>query len=169
MSKLIPSSIVMSRTLVFGMCAVALAALNAADPLLASESLPAHAVPSPPTPDPLAGTLAIAPGATSHDVKADLARMLPPRTDSPTDWHAGLECLHDCGEPRLLAPCVPPPPCYPGCPPAPYDLIGVDGVPTRGPRYRGPCCPRTGTHDDGPFPNVHRIHDRSLDLFYRTK
>ena len=101
--------------------------------------------------------------------KARLATMLPPRTDSPADWHAGVEPLHSCGEPRLLPPCVPPPPCHPANPPRPFDLVGVNGVPTCGPIYRGPCQPRTGTHDGGPLPRMHRLHDRAFDWFYRPK
>ena len=101
--------------------------------------------------------------------RARLEAMLPPRTDSPADWQAGLEPLHSCGEPRLLPPCVPPPPCHPANPPRPFDLIGVAGMPTRGPIYRGPCQPRTGTHDCGPLPRVHRAHDRAFDWFYRAK
>lgn len=140
-----------------------------ADPLLAAPAQPARAVPPPATPDPLAGSMAVAPGATGHLPKGDLASILPPRTDSPADWYAGVEPLHNCGEPRLLPPCVPPPPCHPSFPPEPYDLVGVDGMPTSGPRYRGPCCPRTGTHDNGSLPRVHRLHDRAFDWFYRTK
>ncbi len=120
-------------------------------------------------PDPLANTLPIRPEVTGPSAKSELAKILPPRTDSPLYWRAGLEPLHDCGEPRWLPPCIPPPPCHPSCPPQPFDLIGVDGMPTRGPRYRGPCCPRTGTHDDGPLPRLHRVHDRAFDWFYRTK
>jgi hypothetical protein len=120
-------------------------------------------------PDPLAGTLPISPAVTGPYAKGELASLLPPRTDSPWDWQAGLEPLHACGDPRWLSPCIPPPPCHPACPPQPFDLIGVDGMPTRGPRYRGPCCPRTGTHDDGPFPCMHRLHDRAFDWFYRPK
>ena len=101
--------------------------------------------------------------------RARLEAMLPPRSDSPADWQAGVEPLHACGEPRLLPPCVPPPPCHPSNPPRPFDLIGVAGMPTRGPIYRGPCQPRTGTHDCGPLPRVHRVHDRAFDWFYRTK
>lgn len=124
---------------------------------------------TPLSPDPLAGTLPISPALTGTYARGEIADMLPPRTDSPWDWQAGLEPLHACGDPRWLPPCIPPPPCHPSCPPDPYDLVGVDGMPTRGPRYRGPCCPRTGSHDDGPLPRVHRIHDRAFDWFYRTK
>lgn len=101
--------------------------------------------------------------------RARLEAMLPQRTDSPADWQAGVEPLHSCGEPRLLPPCVPPPPCHPAYPPRPFDLIGVAGMPTRGPIYRGPCQPKTGTHDCGPLPRVHRVHDRAFDWFYRAK
>jgi hypothetical protein len=119
--------------------------------------------------DPLANTPTVAAGVSGRDAGREIEHMLPARTDSPFDWNAGLEPLHFCGEPRWLRPCIPPPPCHPSCPPQPFDLIGEDGLPTDGPRYRGPCCPRTGTHDDGPFPHVHRIHDRAFDWFYRTK
>jgi hypothetical protein len=127
------------------------------------------APPSPVTTDPLSGTLPISPQVTGPYAKGEIASMLPPRSDSAYDWQAGLEPLHQGGEPRWLRPCIPPPPCHPSCPPQPLDLLGVDGIPTRGPRYRGPCCPRTGTHDDGPLPLLHRLHDRAFDHFYRSK
>ncbi len=98
-----------------------------------------------------------------------LARTLPHRTDRPGDWQAGLEPLHRCGDPRWIDPCIPPPPCHPALPPHPYDLVGVAGDPTCGPIYAGPCCPRTGTHDDGPWPRIHRVHDRLFDAFYYPK
>jgi hypothetical protein len=98
-----------------------------------------------------------------------LAALLPPRTDRAGDWSAGIEPLHHCGEPRLLPTCVPPPPCHPACPPAPFDLVGVPGAPTCGPIYRGPCAPRTGSHDGGPLPRIHRIHDRLFDWFYAPR
>ncbi len=162
-------SAAIARTAGLATCILWLGGARADDPLLRAPTVASPAVPPPATPDPLAGTPAIPPGATRKQVRQDIARMLPPRTDSPSDWYAGLECLHDCGEPRLLPPCVPPPPCHPSFPPQPYDLVGVDGMPTAGPRYRGPCCPRTGTHDNGPLPRVHRVHDRAFDWFYRTK
>lgn len=104
--------------------------------------------------------------ATAGDASDTLAKLLPPRTDTPTDWHAPLEPLHDCGEPRVLPPCIPPPPCHPSLPPQPFDLVGARGCPTCGPIYRGPCAPRTGTHDVGPLPRLHRVHDRLFDWFY---
>jgi hypothetical protein len=82
---------------------------------------------------------------------------------------APLEPLHRCGEPRLLPTCVPPPPCHPAEPPRPLDLVGVRGAPTCGPIYGGPCAPRTGTHDDGPLPRLHRVHDRMVDWFYAPR
>lgn len=102
----------------------------------------------------------------SVDASDTLAKLLPPRTDTLADWHAPLEPLHDCGEPRTLPPCVPPPPCHPSLPPQPFDLVGARGCPTCGPIYRGPCAPRTGTHDAGPRPRMHRVHDRLFDWFY---
>ena len=103
------------------------------------------------------------PAATS------IADLLPPRDDSLPDWYAPVEPLHECGEPRLLPTCVPPPPCHPSEPPRPLDLVGVRGAPTCGPIYRGPCAPRTGTHDAGPLPRIHRIHDRMVDWFYAPR
>lgn len=119
--------------------------------------------------DPLKGTEMIDPAKTGVDAEKVLSRMLPERSDSPADWHAGIEPLHFCGEPRLLAPCVPPPPCHPSQPPRPYDLIGVSGTPTCGPIYRGPCEPRTGSHDDSHLPRIHRLHDRFFDWFYTAR
>lgn len=98
-----------------------------------------------------------------------LTMTLPGRSDRPVDWRAGPEALHRCGDPRWIEPCIPPPPCHPSLPPHPLDLVGVPGDPTSGPIYRGPCCPRTGTHDDGRLPGVHRLQDRLFDAFYRTK
>jgi hypothetical protein len=98
-----------------------------------------------------------------------LALTLPPRSDRAGDWQAGIEPLHRCGDPRWIEPCIPLPPCHPAFPPHPYDLVGVVGDPTCGPIYRGPCCPRSGTHDDGPWPRVHGAYDRLFDAFYRTK
>jgi len=51
----------------------------------------------------------------------------------------------------------------------PYDLIGVAGVPSDGPIYRGPCEPRTGTHDNLHFWRLHRLRDRFIDWFYTAK
>lgn len=120
-------------------------------------------------PDPLRGTPEIDPRRTGADAETMLRKMIPPRSDSWADWSAGTEPLHVCGEPRWLPPCVPPPPCHPSLPPRPYDLVGVRGEPTDGPIYRGPCNPRTGTHDDCPHPHARRLHDRLFDLFYMWK
>jgi hypothetical protein len=120
-------------------------------------------------PDPLRGTPLVSPEKTGADADAMLRKMLPPRSDSWADWSSGTEPLHFCGEPRWLPPCVPPPPCHPSLPPQPYDLVGVRGTPTDGPIYRGPCQPRTGTHDDCPHPHLHRLHDRLFDVFYMWK
>jgi len=120
-------------------------------------------------PDPLKGTPRMSPATTGQDASKVLAKMLKPRSDSWADWNAPLEPLHRCGEPRALPPCVPPPPCHPSMPPAPYDLVGVRGTPSGGPIYEGPCAPRTGTHDDCPHPRVHRLYDRFFDCFYMWK
>jgi hypothetical protein len=106
---------------------------------------------------------------TKTSIDEILARTLPLRSDRAGDWLAGAEPLHRCGEPRWIEPCIPLPPCHPSHPPHPYDLVGVAGDPTCGPIYRGPCCPRTGTHDDGPLPRLHRVNDRLFDAFYWTK
>ena len=119
--------------------------------------------------DPLKGTQQISPEKTGQDASQVMAKMLKPRTDSWADWQAPLEPLHRCGEPRALPPCVPPPPCHPSMPPVPYDLVGVQGVPSGGPIYEGPCRPRTGTHDDCPHPHLHRLSDRFFDAFYMWK
>jgi hypothetical protein len=120
-------------------------------------------------PDPLKGTPLMSPETTGQEADKILAKMLKPRSDSWADWTAPLEPLHWCGEPRALPPCVPPPPCHPSMPPAPYDLVGVPGVPSGGPIYGGPCAPRTGTHDDCPYPHLHRLYDRFFDCFYMWK
>jgi hypothetical protein len=120
-------------------------------------------------PDPLRGTPLIAPEVTGRDAEEVLAKMLPGRSDSPYDWYAPVEPLHVGCEPYALPPCVPPPPCHPSEPPQPYDLVGLRGVPSGGPIYRGPCNPRTGTHDHCHFAWYHRLHDRFFDCFYRWK
>ncbi|MFM7185330.1 MAG: hypothetical protein ACKO4Z_11235 [Planctomycetota bacterium] len=117
-----------------------------------------------------ADAVAAATGGTSgRDATATLESLLPPRTDGLHDWTAPLEPLHFCGEPRLLPTCVPPAPCHPALPPNPFDLVGRQGAPTCGPIYRGPCEPRTGTHDGGPLPRLHRVHDRMVDWFYAPR
>jgi hypothetical protein len=131
----------------------------AAEPLVASD-LPL---------DPLAGTKKIDPATTGPDAPSKIESLLPPRTDTAADWYAPLEPLHRCGEPRLLPTCVPPPPCHPSLPPRPFDLVGVRGCPTCGPIYRGPCAARTGSHDAGPHPRIHRVHDRLFDWFYTPR
>lgn len=103
------------------------------------------------------------------DAAQVLERMLPPRSDTPGDWHAPLEPLHRCGEPRLLPDCVPPPPCHPARPPRPFDLVGVAGIPTCGPMYRGPCAPRSGSHAHDHLPWLHGLHDRLFDRFYAPR
>jgi hypothetical protein len=152
--------------------ACAAVAVGTDRPHAATAAEPREPVATAPTPsraDPLAGSPRVAPSATGRDAAALLQSMLPPRTDSPADWQAGPEPLHFCGEPRLLPTCIPPPPCHPSQPPRPLDLVGLPGGRTHGPRYRGPCCPRTGTHDAGPLPRVHRLHDRGFDWFYRAR
>ncbi|MFO0190713.1 MAG: hypothetical protein ACK54F_05620, partial [Planctomycetia bacterium] len=120
-------------------------------------------------PDPLRGTPQISPETTGRDALLVLSKLLPGRSDSPYDWYAPVEPLHVGCEPYALPPCVPPPPCHPSEPPQPYDLVGMRGMPSGGPIYRGPCEPRTGTHDHCHFPWYHRLHDRFIDHFYRWK
>jgi len=119
--------------------------------------------------DPLRGTPLVSPEATGKDAAAILGTLLPGRSDTPYDWYAPVEPLHGPCEPRALPPCVPPPPCHPSEPPQPYDLVGMQGVPTGGPIYGGPCAPRTGSHDDCHFKWYHRLHDRFFDCFYMWK
>mgnify|MGYP006270119057 CR=1 FL=1 len=138
-------------------------AASLADPVPETAAAPAA------TADPLAGTPWIDPAAEGPDAERILASLLPPRSDSPADWSAPLEPLHDCDEPRMLPPCVPPPPCHPALPPRPFDLVGVRGAPTCGPIYGGPCAPRTGSRDDGRLPRLHRVPDRLFDWFYRSR
>ncbi len=120
-------------------------------------------------PDPLKGTPAIKPETTGIDALKVLDTLLPGRSDTPYDWYAAVEPLHQPCEPRALPPCVPPPPCHPSEPPNPYDLVGMAGWPSCGPIYRGPCEPRTGTPHDGMFAWYHRLHDRFFDHFYKWK
>jgi hypothetical protein len=143
-----------------------------AQPLEASEPVDegvAQAAAETAVPDPLKGTPAIKPETTGIDALKVLDRLLPGRSDTPYDWYAPVEPLHQSCEPRALPPCVPPPPCHPSEPPNPYDLVGVTGWPSCGPIYRGPCAPRTGTPHDGMFAWYHRLHDRFFDHFYKWK
>ena len=126
-------------------------------------------LPASPLPDPLAGTPRIDPATTGVDAERIVATLLPPRSDAPRDWVAPLEPLHDCGEPRALPPCVPPAPCHPARPPQPFDLVGVAGVPSCGPIYRGPCEPRSGTRHEGPWRWLASAHDRLVDFFYTSR
>ena len=119
--------------------------------------------------DRLADTPKIDASKTGRDADAILQKLLPPRSDTPADWHASAECLHGPGEPRALMPCVPPPPCDPSQPPQPFDLVGVAGTPSCGPIYRGPCEPRTARHHHGVFAWYHHLCDRMFDHFYRSK
>lgn len=144
---------------------VTLASLGAAESCPAAE--PEGVAVS--TPDPLAGTDRLDPAKTWPVVDETVASMLPARSDTAADWITPLEPLHFCGEPRLLPTCVPPPPCHPALPPQPFDLVGMRGKPTAGPIYRGPCAPRTGSHDCGPCPRAHRVHDRVFDWFYNPR
>jgi hypothetical protein len=120
-------------------------------------------------PDPLRGTPAIKPETTGEDALQVLATLLPGRSDTPYDWYAPVEPLHQPCEPRALPPCVPPPPCHPSAPPQPYDLVGMPGCPSGGPIYGGPCAPRTGTPHHGVCAWYHRLHDRFFDHFYKWK
>jgi len=141
--------------------------------LILTTSLATHpmlfAAPSDPGLNPLRNSPSMAPERTVAESVAMLEQMLPRRTDSPVDWSSQLECLHRPGEPYLLSPCVPPPPCHPSQPPCPSDLIGVRGLPSRGPIYRGPCSPRAGTHDHCRFARASYLYDRFVDFFYTPK
>ena len=119
--------------------------------------------------DRLADTPKVDASQTGRDADAILQKLLPPRSDTSADWYASDECLHGPGEPRALAPCVPPPPCDPSQPPHPYDLVGVHGTPSCGPIYRGPCEPRSARNHHGVFAWYHHLRDRMFDHFYRSK
>ena len=112
------------------------------------------------------------PNQTGFEVPTDatsaslLQELVPNRSDSPADWFAPLERLYQCGEPRILCPLVPPPPCHPALPPAPYDLVGIPGSPSSGPLYEGPCKPRAGSRDHCRWPTLRRLHDSFVDHFY---
>jgi hypothetical protein len=142
---------------------------KSADAAPAGDTKPGSANSRSPDPALAAEKAAIDRVSSKTTIDEILTGALPRRTDRAGDWLAGAEPLHRCGEPRWIEPCIPLPPCHPSHPPHPYDLVGVAGEPTCGPIYRGPCCPRTGTHDAGPLPRVHRVHDRLFDAFYQTK
>lgn len=150
------------------MLLVATTTVDAADIAAALADRPEAAAAALPQ-DPLARTPPVDPATTGPDAERILSSLLPRRSDSPADWFAPLEPLHLPGEPRLLSPCVPPPPCHPAAPPQPFDLVGVQGAPTCGPRYGGPCAPRTGSHDAASLPRLHRVPDRIFDRFYRSR
>lgn len=153
--------------------AVALANLHAAaadlDAKIGRGDGPARPAAAAPTAAPKPAPTPDATPDATPDPSDVLARLLPPRSDTFADWYAPLEPLYHCGEPRLLPTCVPPPPCHPALPPRPLDLVGMPGAPTCGPIYRGPCAPRTGSHDAGPHPRAHRVHDRLVDWFYTPR
>lgn len=119
--------------------------------------------------DRLADTPGADPAKTGQDAETLLQKLLPPRSDTPSDWYAEGGHLYRPGEPCALAPCVPPPPCDPSQPPDPLDLVGVKGVPSCGPIYRGPCEPRSARNHHGPFAWYHHLCDRWFDHFYRSK
>ena len=112
------------------------------------------------------------PNQTDFEVSADataeslLNELVPRRSDTLSDWHPQSDRLYQCGEPRILCPIIPPPPCHPTQPPFHFDLIGDIGTPTGGPLYNGPCCPRAGSRDDYRWPVARRIHDTFVDYFY---
>jgi len=136
-------------------------------------SSPAEAVE---TPSAVTGTIELGaaadPNQTGFEVPADataqslLEELVPSRSDSARDWYAPLEPLYRCGEPRILCPLIPPPPCHPTQPPAAYDLVGVPGSPGSGPLYEGPCKPRAGSRDHCRWPTLRRAHDAFVDRFY---
>jgi len=105
----------------------------------------------------------VSPDATPQSL---LIELVPDRSDSPADWFAPLQRLYQCGEPRILCPLVPPPPCHPTQPPAPDDFVGVPGSPSSGPLYEGPCKPRAGSRDHCRWPTLRRLQDGFVDRFY---
>ena len=116
--------------------------------------------------------LTINPNQTDFEVESNatpeslLSELVPQRSDSPSDWQTHSDALYRCGEPRILCPTVPPPPCHPTQPPMQFDLIGVTGTPTHGPLYDGPCCPRAGSRDGCPWPAARHIRDAFTDYIY---
>ncbi len=105
----------------------------------------------------------VPPDATAESL---LNELIPRRSDALSDWNPQSDSLYQCGEPRILCPIIPPPPCHPTKPPFCFDLIGDTGAPTRGPLYNGPCCPRAGSRNDCRWPVARRIHDTFVDYFY---
>ena len=105
----------------------------------------------------------VPPDATAESL---LNELIPRRSDAISDWNPQPDSLYQCGEPRILCPIIPPPPCHPTKPPFCFDLIGDTGAPTRGPLYNGPCCPRAGSRDDCRWPVARHIHDTFVDYFY---
>lgn len=138
-------------------------------PLPAPQPAPA-AAPTPTTADAApTDTVRVDAARTGRDADSLLQRLLPPRSDEVSDWYPSVECLHAAGEPRSLPPCVPPPPCDPSQPPQPYDLIGIAGVPSGGPIYRGPCEPRSARKHPWFSAWYHQVSDHLFDHFYRSK
>ena len=105
----------------------------------------------------------VPPDATAESL---LKELVPRRSDTLSDWHPQSDRLYQCGEPRILCPIIPPPPCHPTKPPFHFDLIGATGTPTGGPLYNGPCCPRAGSRDDCRWPVARRIQD-NFAITYR--
>jgi hypothetical protein len=116
--------------------------------------------------------LSVNPNQTDFEVAVNatpeslLNELVPQRSDSPSDWQTYSDALYRCGEPRILCPAIPPPPCHPTQPPLLFDRVGNIGTPTHGPLYNGPCCPRAGSRDDCPWPIARHIQDTFTDYFY---
>ena len=105
----------------------------------------------------------VSPDATAESL---LNELVPRRSDTLSDWNPQSGRLYQCGEPRILCPNIPPPPGHPTQPLFHFDLIGDTGIPTGGPLYNGPCCPRAGSRDEYRWPVARRIHDTFVDYFY---
>lgn len=110
------------------------------------------------------------PNAIPYPPLEQIAPVLPPSTEShfhkefPFLEAAGRrDCLYSNCEPRWICPRQLPAPCDPTQPQHPYDLIGVMGIATNGPRYTGPCKLRS---DDPCTPAWKRPFNRFVDCFY---
>ena len=111
------------------------------------------------------------PTAIPYPSLEEIAPVVAPSTEShfhkefPFLAAAGRrDCLYSNCEPRWICPRQLPAPCDPTQPQHPYDLIGVMGLATNGPRYTGPCELRS---DDPCTPAWKRPFNRFVDCFYR--
>ena len=116
--------------------------------------------------------LAINPNQTDFEVasnptlKSRLNHLVPQRSDSPSDWQNHSDARYRYGEPRILCPTVPPPPCHPTQSTLQFDRVGITEIPTHGPLCNGPCCRRSESRDGCPWPIARYIQDAFTNYFY---